>query len=516
MQQGIRAQQGGGALPSETLTQIASADNCTVYSFNYPSVNVQGEPIVLSSALFAWTPSDRQDTDSIESLHIYCHITITANYARPSTTERFSQEQGLLEAMPGRTYGSASSGGSADYAGRCIIIAPDYEGYGVTRDLPHPYLSQRTTAQQVLDAVRYGLKLYEKTVSEGTVPALLPMKSDWRSFCMGYSQGGAVSLATQRLIEEGGYADELRFQGSICGDGPYDLVNTVIFYLEDDGTSYGVQTPHRKGVVTYPVVMPLIIKGMYDSHPAMAPYNYEDFLSRQILDTGVLGWIDSKAYSADDISKKWYNQLQEGLDTLGRHYTPEQMAELFESPSSGKVWGKLEKMFTKDVYDYFSDPSNFHHVPEHPANAAQALHVALADNAVSTGWEPHHRIQFFHSKCDIIVPYGNYLVFQGAHPLCRDMYSLDDTFSEGDHFDAGTVFLVDLLAAKLYGDVFNWICGAPTDVRTVQGEFSILNYQLSILNGEWYDLNGRRLTGKPTRKGIYIHRGRRVHLTSKP
>lgn len=35
-------------------------------------------------------------------------------------------------------------------------------------------------------------------------------------------------------------------------------------------------------------------------------------------------------------------------------------------------------------------------------------------------------------------------------------------------------------------------------------------YQLSILNGEWYDLNGRRLTGKPTRKGIYIHRGRRV------
>ncbi len=72
MQQEIRAQQSGGAVPSETLTQIASADNSTVYSFNYPSVNAHGEPVVLSSALFAWTPADRQETDSIESLHIYC------------------------------------------------------------------------------------------------------------------------------------------------------------------------------------------------------------------------------------------------------------------------------------------------------------------------------------------------------------------------------------------------------------------------------------------------------------
>lgn len=106
-----------------------------------------------------------------------------------------------MELLPARRYGNDISG-SADYAGHCIIIAPDYEGYGITKDQPHPYLSQRTTAQQVADAVRYGLKLYEKTVSEGTIPALLPMKSDWRSFCVGYSQGGAVSLATQRLIEE--------------------------------------------------------------------------------------------------------------------------------------------------------------------------------------------------------------------------------------------------------------------------------------------------------------------------
>ena len=44
-----------------------------------------------------------------------------------------------------------------------------------------------------------GLELYQKMAKESET--LLPMKSDWRSFCMGFSQGGAVSLATHREIE---------------------------------------------------------------------------------------------------------------------------------------------------------------------------------------------------------------------------------------------------------------------------------------------------------------------------
>ena len=53
------------AEPSVKLTEIANMGNCTVYSFNYPSVSATGKPTVLSSALFAWTPADRQPTDSI-------------------------------------------------------------------------------------------------------------------------------------------------------------------------------------------------------------------------------------------------------------------------------------------------------------------------------------------------------------------------------------------------------------------------------------------------------------------
>ena len=312
--QGAWAQDGVRVEPSQTLTEIRKSGECTVYAFNYPSVSATGKPMVLSSALFAWTPAERQPTDSIESLHIFSHITITSDEERLTSTSGVSKEQSLLLALPGRQYVGLMGGEQADFAGRCIVIAPDYEGYGVTKDAPHPYLSRQVTAQQMIDGVRYGLTLYQKQSKDSET--LLPMKSDWRSFCMGFSQGGAVSLATHRAIEEQGLADELRFQGSLCGDGPYDLVATMRYYLEDDGTSYGVETPHRKGMVTLPAVIPMILKGMLDTHPAMKAYKIEDLLSQQLLDTGVLGWIDSKAYNLDNISFELYKKFKDGLFQL--------------------------------------------------------------------------------------------------------------------------------------------------------------------------------------------------------
>ena len=494
------------AEPSLTLTEIRKIDNCTVYAFNYPSVSATGEQTVLSSALFAWTPAKRQETDSIESLHIFSHITITSDDECLTSTTGLSKEQNLLLFLPGRSYSSILGGEEADYVGRCIVIAPDYEGYGVTKDAPHPYLSQRVTAQQMVDGVKYGLELYQKVAKDSET--LLPMKSDWRSFCLGYSQGGAVSLATHREIEEQGLADELRFQGSICGDGPYDLVTTMRYYLEDNGTSYDVETSHRNNLATLPAVVPLILKGMLDTHPAMKAYKIEDLLSQQLIDTGVLDWIDSKAYNLDNISTKWYDQLVAGVDTLGRHYTPEQMAEMFESPKVGKVWGKMEKMFSPAVYEYMSNPSNLDVVPEQPANVAQALHRALVDNSVTTGWEPQHRIQFFHSKADVIVPYGNYLSFRDAHPQGEDtLFRINDSFSSSDHFDAGTSFLMNMITLRMYGAYFNWICEGVT---TSISEKGIVKSEKFATSAEWYTLDGRLLNGKPSQRGIYLNRGRKV------
>ena len=107
--------------------------------------------------------------------------------------------------------------------------------------------SERLTAQQVLDGVNYGLDLYRKLSAEQSDDAPLPIKSDWRTFAIGYSQGGAVTLALQRLIEEEGLAGQLHFRGSICGDGPYDLIETMRYYFDDDGRRLGA-VPTTKGL----------------------------------------------------------------------------------------------------------------------------------------------------------------------------------------------------------------------------------------------------------------------------
>ena len=39
---------------------------------------------------------------------------------------------------------------------------------------------------------------------------------------------------------------------------------------------------------------------------------------------------------------------------------------------------------------------------------------------------------------------------------------------------------------------------------------SMVNGQWSMDNGQWYSLDGRRLNGQPTRKGIYIHHGKKT------
>jgi len=50
------------------------------------------------------------------------------------------------------------------------------------------------------------------------------------------------------------------------------------------------------------------------------------------------------------------------------------------------------------------------------------------------------------------------------------------------------------------------------DGEVVTGIYSIDNSQLTIQNeaGAWFTLDGRKLSGKPTQKGIYIHNGKKV------
>ena len=262
------------------------------YTYKYPSVNADGEPVTLSA--MACMPDE--DCKHINNVIIGCHVTITSNKECPS---RYSEEGkstsdvSMLMNHAGSGLAFHSTQGNMPYYN--LVILPDYEGYGVTRNHAHPYLYQELTARQVVDATRYGISLYK--MDEMVKKARHSFRDGWRSICVGYSQGGSVALATQRFIEQNGLTDELQFAGSVCGDGPYDMMATLMYYVKQ----------YKEGDnLSMPVVLPLIIKGMCDNNPYMVDHQQSAFSDENLGWTTPDGWsYFSNIKGTNDYEEEW-------------------------------------------------------------------------------------------------------------------------------------------------------------------------------------------------------------------
>ena len=89
--------------------------------------------------------------------------------------------------------------------------------------------------------------------------------------------------------------------------------------------------------------------------------------------------------------------------------------------------------------------------------------------------------------------------------LANGKYGIDwYTLSEAGAIGANKAYL-SLPTASLGSNAagFTWVYdGETTGIRPTPGP--------SLYGGEWYDLSGRKLDGKPTQKGLYIHNGKKV------
>ena len=74
------------------------------------------------------------------------------------------------------------------------------------------------------------------------------------------------------------------------------------------------------------------------------------------------------------------------------------------------------------------------------------------------------------------------------------------------------MFLGYLLIAKKYASVFNWLCETP--IPTQITDLTVLSSDGSLSptwqEASWYTLDGRRLSGKPAQKGVYINKGKKI------
>lgn len=220
--------------------------------YSYENVSAGNyDPVVLSGKVIM--PADGKFKRYI----LVSHYTIGSNAEAPSNC--FSLE-GILANM-----------------GYCVII-PDYMGYGVTADRVHPYLIMESTAYHVLSMFFAVRNTFEKK-------GLKPECDD--IYLMGYSQGGATTMAVECLIESV-YPDQVKIRRVFAGGGPYDVKATYDRFVETNEASY-------------PVAVPLVIQGMIAGDPAL-DINLKDLLQPRIYEN-IDEWVNKKQYSTAKVNK---------------------------------------------------------------------------------------------------------------------------------------------------------------------------------------------------------------------
>jgi hypothetical protein len=167
------------------LLALAGTPKCGINFdyIQYGTVGGQNEPTNATGALMVPTGSDPSCTGA-RPIVLYAHGTTTDkayNIADITDPTKSGASEGLLIA--------------ALYAAQGFtVVAPNYAGYDRSTLSYHPYLNADQQSKDMIDAL---------TAARKALPAVGSADSG-KLFVTGYSQGGYVSLATQRALQAAG------------------------------------------------------------------------------------------------------------------------------------------------------------------------------------------------------------------------------------------------------------------------------------------------------------------------
>lgn len=191
------------------------------------------------------------------------------------------------------------------------MIFPDYQGYGVDAHHIHPYLVLHQTALDVYlmyDSVNRFLKNTKYNPEYEDI------------YLMGYSQGGAVTMAVQWLIEE--IADYVKIRQVFAGGGPYDVRATYNNFITSN-------------TVNIPAAIPMVIQGMIVGNGL--DLKASDFLQPWICDK-LDEWINSKKYTVDQLKRIiGTTKSSDILTEQGMDETSEIVSELYKALSANSI-----------------------------------------------------------------------------------------------------------------------------------------------------------------------------------
>lgn len=218
-----------------------------------------------------------------------------------------------------------------------IMVFPDYEGYGITADHTHPYLVMEQSAYNVVDMMIAVKRLLANT-------KYAPKNED--IYLMGYSQGGATTMAVEYCIEA--FKAPLQIRGVFAGGGPYDIKATYQNFIDNNYCGY-------------PFALPIVLQGMIVGNDL--DIDIKDLLQPWIADR-YEDWYESKIYTSSQVN-----------EFIGTHITSEILNQKGMNQSSKEI---------------------------------AELYKAMTENSVtSLGWSPKAPVYMFHSMDDDTVPYVN-------------------------------------------------------------------------------------------------------------
>jgi len=345
-----------GAAILQQLLKFGNQNRVTEIVGTYPSIDVNWDTVTLSGKVML--PAGQRP----KRLILVSHYTICSNAEAPSNC--FSLE-GILVRMG---YG---------------LIIPDYMGYGVTAKQVHPYLVMDLTARNVLD-MYHAVKPWLKAVGmEPEQPEIM---------LMGYSQGGANTMAVEHLIETEYWADgdpqQVKIHRVFAGGGPYDVKATYERFVNTDTASY-------------PVAVPLVVQGMILGNnldikmtDLMQPWLYDH------LDE----WVNSKRYTSGQIN---------GL--IGTKVTHEMLTDEAMDQTSWKV-SELQKAMVQNSI------TSYNWIPQAPVYIAHSMD----DETVPFANAAHAKSKW--SNANITYNFGHY----GGHvkTCLRFIYSVQSLLEQ--------------------------------------------------------------------------------------
>ena len=415
----------GGGTKGDSGSSISMAYAWT--TLRYTTLSVTGEQIKCSELLvWPYVPFTKQTPKNVI---VGCHLTITSDDERPSNFSNlgFSNDVNMLALFANPLSQSA------------LVIIPDYEGYGSTRDRNHPYCDREATVRQVMDGARAGIAWFQNEKKE--------LAGGWKSVAVGYSQGGAVAGSVYRFCQEHNVSG-LRLAGAVCGDGPYDPMATFSMYSTD-------------GRLFMPVAVALLLKGAVDTDPCLRELGckYEDLCTPEFMDTGIFGFLQGKDLSTADIHKQllkaskksddgfklfcWSESRKEFLP-----YNPANAADphlqLDLSNGNGKNYAPIEMCVKPSLVEYLRSGKLPGDIPE---GIAQAVRDCLERNSLAAdGWVPAQAggLTFFHSATDEVVPCSNLEAMEKSWSAVLQNFSSYRYTSGGTsyHKSAGTLFYI--------------------------------------------------------------------------